>query len=815
MIEQLAGWTFRLRWWWLLSLAVVVSGLWWVTPDIEFDQTVEAFFPPGHPALVSYQRSKDSFGGDHLVYVAYDDPQLWTMAGMDRVRTLADRISKDVPGVVRVDALDRMPVPWKVDAAVEAMNEKSFSFRRIARMIAGRTDVRMLVKFLEDEPERLATNRQRICSHPLYNGLVVDAEGTMTALIVKIDDPEKTDQRRTVTELRRVADSFAVDAGIERVAVAGPPVLVVDGFVSLDKDNRTLGLVAMCLMAVTMLVAVRNPAWALLPLFAGWSTWQLVRATICWFDLKLTLSSGPIIATTVVLCMPAAAHLAVRFRESMLRGESRDDAAVATLRNVFIPIAWCAATAAVGYLATSIATSVQPVFQQGITMFVCNLAAGIITFLLAASAMGFARRPKNHSAAARTPTDSGSGFVARQIGYLTERILARPKTALAAFILPIVVLSFGARSLEFESNYINIYKPHARVTSDYRFVEDRMGGIGLVELVFPAPDEVNPAWIDQLHDSAEALKATDPELVSGVVSLSDVLSLPPVDSTDEDNNETEAKGESVLSARDEYLATKLRLLGRDSYVHVLDNFWNRTDNSMRLLCRVRESAEADRKETCFQSLLASAHSTLSEQTIITGLSHLMTQITSAVIVTAFQSATWATLMIGLMLCLALRSLRLAVLAMVPTMLSVGLVLGVMGWLGLKIDMSTALVASVAIGLSVDDTFHCLLRWKQEVAGGRSRDEALRVAYTGSGPGVVLSSTAVSLGFMAMIVSEFVPTSNFAWLVSVATLGGSLGNLVVLPATLAVFRGRTTKPATAVSTSPLVQTGHHTDEFGDT
>jgi predicted RND superfamily exporter protein len=91
---------------------------------------------------------------------------------------------------------------------------------------------------------------------------------------------------------------------------------------------------------------------------------------------------------------------------------------------------------------------------------------------------------------------------------------------------------------------------------------------------------------------------------------------------------------------------------------------------------------------------------------------------------------------------------------------------------------------------VDDTFHCLLRWKRELKAVRSADEALRVSYAGAGPGVVLSSAAVSLGFLALVFSEFVPTANFGWLVAVATLGGSLGNLVVLPALLAfMYRTR--------------------------
>ena len=235
------------------------------------------------------------------------------------------------------------------------------------------------------------------------------------------------------------------------------------------------------------------------------------------------------------------------------------------------------------------------------------------------------------------------------------------------------------------------------------------------------------------------------------------------------------------------LQTKLSLLSTPAYAHFLNHFWDRTNREqlMRVVVRIRESADAERKQQVFGELLRRAQPQLGAATFVTGLSHLMTQVTQALITTQFESTIWSCALILLMLVLALRSLRLALLALLPTLLAVGLVLGAMGWLGVNIDMSTALVASVAVGLSVDDTFHCLLGWKRETRSGRSPFEALQVSYAGAGPGVVLSSVAVTLGFLAMVFSQFIPVANFGWLVAVATLGGSLGNLVLLPACLAL------------------------------
>ena len=777
MIDRLARNLFRFRYavWAVVIPLIVLS--WIFVPPVEFDQTIEGFFPPDHPALTSYERTKHEFGGDQIVFVAYDDEQLWTNAGMERVRLLANRLEEGVPSVERVDAVDQMPVPWMVDDAVAAATATRFSWMGLIKMVGGRATVSTVVKSLADDPEELTTFRQRIAAHPLFNGLLVDGTGKTTAILVRLDAKAEDQRRPAVLALRRIADEFAKEQKLDHVAVAGPPVLVVDGFVSLDRDNQTLGVVAVVLMAITMLIAVRNPAWAILSIVAGWATWELTRIFITIFHLKLTLSAGPIVAQTVVLCMPAASHLAVRFFSILHTGMKRPDAAHQALTVMFTPVAWCAIASATGYLATWAATTVQPVAQLGITMFACNLIAGALVWALSAGAMTFRIRRGPAEAAS---VEQGTAAVAEGVGRMTGWVLAHPATTLVLFLSPVLLATVGIVWIQFESNYINIHKPRSRIARDYRFIEGRMGGIGLVELISPAPGKMTPEWLDQVGKLTARMRAENPDMVSGVVSLADLLSVPAgVEPQD----------------RERIVDTKIQILEQPKYAHFVNNLWRRHEDDpsadlVRILVRIQESAQPERKEECFHKLLSLTQQELSDQTFITGLSHLMTQITHAVVTTSFRATIWSGLMSLGMLWLALRRLPLAILAFAPTLLAVGLVLGIMGWIGLKIDMSTALVAGVAIGLSVDDAVHCLIRWKQELKAGRPSDEALKVAYAGSGPGVVLSSSAVSLGFLAMLYSEFVPMSSFGWLVAVATAGGSLGNLVVIPAILALLNRRT-------------------------
>ncbi len=141
--------------------------------------------------------------------------------------------------------------------------------------------------------------------------------------------------------------------------------------------------------------------------------------------------------------------------------------------------------------------------------------------------------------------------------------------------------------------------------------------------------------------------------------------------------------------------------------------------------------------------------------------------------------------IGLMMLVAFRSLRLALVALVPNALPIVMVTGVMGWLDLKINMGAAMIAAVSMGLAVDSSIHYITAFCRERRGGRSVDEALDRVQQSVGRAMVFSTLALVVGFSSLCQSQFVPTIYFGALVSLSMLGGLAGNLVLLPLLLRI------------------------------
>jgi predicted RND superfamily exporter protein len=768
-------------------ILLVALGFW--GRRVSYEQSINSFFAEDDPYMRVYQQAAKTFGDDNFVFVVYDDPELLTPRGLDRVSELAAAVAPErIAGVQRVESLDAMPLLWAVDDALLMLdrlpeflrNRALTTAKRAIKNIDLKTNAMTVSGAVRASSENPAALKSRLTRHPLFLGTLIDSRGTTTAVVARLKKTHEHNVIATIAALREAADEFAARHGLGPPAVVGPPVLLADGFAAIEVDGRRLAVIGMILIGVVTLSAVRSVWWAIVPMLAGWVIWLATEEILARFGIKLALSGGPLVAQIIVLTMPAASHLAIHFRDNRRREADPRRAAGATLASVAAPIAWTAITGAIGYGAL-VTSTVMPVRQFGAILGACTFGAAILVMLISPIAMLPPFRLE-------VPVRYGSrSRVAAAMSRLIHWVHRHPVAIVASVAVVVLPLSAGLVRLHYETNYINLFRPETRVVRDYHAVESRLGGIGLVELVVPLGPALTPEILTELRGVEErirAIRVADPRAVAQVLSLATVL-------------DPDARLAGLpADRRSRLLADKLDLIAASPQGELLRSFWNSDAGLTRFLIRLKEQQPAPDKARIFREATADAAGVFGPACYLTGLSFLMTRTTEAIITTQWGTFLWSALGIFLMLTLAFRSPVLAVLAILPTLLSVALVLGLMGWLGIQLDMATALVASVALGLSVDDTFHCLLQFHRHRQTRRFR-RRLFESYQVSGPGVILSSLAVAVGFAALRASEFEPFINFGTMVGIATAGSTLGNLVLLPACLTLGRRwrRTRKPRT--------------------
>jgi predicted RND superfamily exporter protein len=758
-------------------VVVLLVALAWLGKHVRYEQSIQSFFAEDDPAVVDYTRASALFGDDNFIFVCYEDPELLTPPGIERVAELGRLLGpENIPEVVRVESLDTMPLLWELDDRLIEREQKGFM--RALRGFVQNPDVTVgrKIRSARATPESLDELKQKLTTHPLYLGTVIDTRGTTTAVVLRLKPMGEQEPKNTLAALRQRADAFAERHGLGRPALVGPPVLLADGYAAIEVDGQRLARVGMLLIGLVTLSATFSVWWAIVPLVAGWAVWLATDTLLAELGLRLSLSGGPLVAQIIVLTMPAASHLAIHFRDDRRKHPDRRLSGRITLKAVIAPIIWCALTGAIGYGAL-LTSNVVPIRQFGAVLGICTLTAAVLTLVIAPAAMlppfplEFPVHPGSHSR------------LATGLNAMTEWVCRHPTRIVAAVFALVLPLAIGIFRVKTESNYINAFKPTTRVVQDYEFVESRLGGIGVVALVVRPEQELGKDRdisvetlknLNTLESKLERLRVGPERAVTSVMSLATVL--------DPDGRVAALpKGQAAR-----VLKAKLALVRALPQSELLNGFWNRETGWARVMVRVVEQQAAVVKEATFADAERLAQAQFGKESFLTGLSYLLTQTTRGVLATQWTTFFWSAAGILLMMTIAFRGPGLALLALLPTMLAVGFVLGLMGWVGIKLDIATALVASVALGLSVDDTFHCLLQYRRHRAHHHEFERSLKASYAVTGPGVILSSLAVAAGFAVLRFSEFVPFSNFGTMVGIATAGSSVGNLVLLPACLALI-----------------------------
>ena len=217
----------------------------------------------------------------------------------------------------------------------------------------------------------------------------------------------------------------------------------------------------------------------------------------------------------------------------------------------------------------------------------------------------------------------------------------------------------------------------------------------------------------------------------------------------------------------------------------ITSLYNAKEGRMRIMLRARERQPSETKLKLITDVEAAARKRFPEARA-TGLFVLLTYLIESLMGDQVSSFVIAAVAIVVLMAIAYHSLALGSILLIPNLFPIVLVIGAMGWIGLPINIATAMIASVSMGLTVDSSIHYLAGYiDARRRRGHSFSAALKETHQGVGLALVFANIALVAGFSVLALSHFIPLIYFGILVSVAMLGGLLGNLILLPLLLRV------------------------------
>ncbi|REK10624.1 MAG: RND family transporter [Acidobacteria bacterium] len=786
-----------------LLVAFLVAGL----TRFRMEATSDSIVLENDRDLRFYDETRRVFGSDAELYVAVQQQgDLFSRETLDALAGLTADLA-EVDGVDAITSLLSVPL----------FHSPSVGLLQLARGY----------RTLSEPDIDLELARREVLGNPLYSGSLIGEDGEVTIVQLRLDDDEELsrlefrrydlrqqqrdgaldasgeeelervereyrerntrlgDARREQIAAVREAISRHEGGELQRIELGGVPMIAVDIVRYVERDIALFGVAVVVFVLIALAILLRDLKWTLLVTATCAVTVLSVCGLLGWLDWRTTIVTSNLSSLLFIITMAMSVHLVMRYRELHARTPGADQAALtrAAVRAVWWPTLFTAITTVVGFGSLYV-SGIRPVMDFALMMSLGIACAVVFVFgLLPAAGLLWPDGAAPPAEVARLERSSWRGALAA----LTLR---HPVAVTAAAALLLLAGLAGAARLEVENRFMDYFADETPIHRGMVFLDRHLGGTTPLEISIELDDA--DAWLQR--DNLAALRALPPWLaeqpeIGTVTSLDSMVRIV---------EKILANDPSPLLRQAEVNAMLLRTLraqvpeetARLALGPYVDDDYSHT----RVLARVVESdRELDRSQLLQRIDTYLEDTAFAEVARPTGMFVLYNNMLQSLYASQIQTIAAVFAAIGVTFWILFRSLRVALVALVPNLLPTVVVLGFLGWAGVPLNMMTIMIAAVTLGIAVDDTTHYLHRFRHELRGeieaGREVDErALAVrCHNSVGRAIVTTTVAITAGFAILTLSNFVPTVQFGLLTGLAMGVALLADLALLPILLAFVR----------------------------
>jgi predicted RND superfamily exporter protein len=738
-----------------LLVILVVSGLSvWQTLSLRFDTSIEVWFLEKDPDLISYRAYIDAFESDQIIVIAYEDDELWTPAGLAFLDELTTR-TEDVAHV-----------------------QYARSITNSRELISERGSLTTRPFYDRDDPPQPKDLRQRILASDLLRGSLVSDDGTTAAVILTVEALTKESAAKMVIadELRALTAELGAQRGVA-FHIAGA-TMMDDAFFRHTRRDLITVMPAMALMIIlAMLVLFRTWRALLLPLSVVGLACLWVLGVMGTFGLRFTITHSIIFPLLMGVGIASSIHVLSRTITLRRWGESPHEAARNALRYLLAPCFFTAMTTVAG-LCSLLFTSLKPIREFGALASGGVFAAFLLTYGLGPVLLPMMSDPQDDTASLARMWQRWDAWLLR----LAEFAQDHGRTVLVVSAVILGASLIGLKDLHIGNNPLEYYKTDDPVRIDLAFVDARLSGTGSIEVLVDTgvSDGVKqPATLHKLQEVEDFLAEMD--------GVGETLSF--VDLVQELRRALRGGAEAEARIPDSAAEVSQLLLLIDDPVEIerlVDFDYRRA--RIHGTIKLSDAEMLTENVAALEQRIATVF-TPPATASATGSSKLIANMNKYLLRSTLRSMAGAFVIVLFFMTLALRSVRLGLFSMIPNLLPIGIVLGLMGWTGIRLDPGTTMIAAVALGLVVDDTLHFLHQFRDKVHAGENIHDATRDTLMVTGRAIAMTSVILCGAFWLLLFASFIPNIYFGLLCGTAIALALVCNLVVLTAALAVFKPR--------------------------
>lgn len=789
--------------------------------SLQYYQEVVSQYGNSDYLVLSYSPKADLFSDEALADLSILRDSLLALDEVDSITSIVDVPLMQSPPLT-LSEVNTSPIFLQSEGANRELAKQEFNNSPLYRDLLVSEDLATtaLIVQLKSDPELSAAYRQRNTLRNQSKTQQFTSAERDQLKSVSMDYQTRLigfQHRQTVLigEVRQIMQSHQAQAFL---FLGGVPMIASDSISYIKNDLIVFGAAALLVIVLILSIAFRQTTWVLVPLIVCAVTGYLMMCLLGLMNWPVSVVSSNFLSLLLIITLSLNIHLIVRYREiyAVTPTKSKQSLLAETMSSKFIPCLYTALTTIVAF-ASLLVSGIRPVIDFGWMMCIGIVVAMVVTFTVFPALLAVFKPSVKIRA--------GEGNT-KVLDFFARSIDAKAASIIIGFMLVSAFGIYGVTRLTVENRFIDYFKASTEIYQGMHLIDAKLGGTTPLDIILDAPKPLQSAISEEptLEERGSKISEASTNVGDGTDFEEDDYD-DDFDDFDEDSFDTDqtlpgywfkaenlARLDKIHKALDAIpetgkvislataisafnqlkdakpmddidLAFMYQVLSDENKQRLITPYMSADGEQVRLNVRVFESDKnLDRNQLIadVQTMLTQGFGLLESQVHLSGMLVLYNNMLNSLFNSQIMTLGLVFLAIFVMFIVLFRNLKMAMVAIVPNLFAATFVLGLMGVLGIPLDLMTITIAAISVGIAVDDTIHYVHRFTDEYHVTQDYSKALHNSATSIGKAMYYTTLVITVGFMILVFSNFVPTVYFGMLTGVAMVSALVGDLVLLP-----------------------------------
>jgi len=745
--------TKKTAWYVFIAISLISIGIGYGTRFLKFDYDFEKFFPANDEESAFFKAHREKFESDNdFLMVAIEKKSgVFDKQFLTSIDQLTKEIKKETPHVQLVVSItnqeEQLILPGGVRSSRPYIDFKNPDLQRDSLRI-----------FHSDE---------------LISSLIAEDSKSICLFIRHTDYISKKKSDQLLLALSKVIERHH----FEKVHIAGR---TIGQKIYIEKMASEM-IFFLCLSALLIIlflfITFRSMWGIIIPQIVILLSTLLLVGLMGWFNEPINILLITLPSIMFVVSMSDVIHMVASFLDTLRQDISKFEAIRLTLKEVGFSAFLTSITTAIGF-GSLIFVNIQPVQVFGVVAAIGVMIAYVLTMLLLPVLFFLFPAPKY------IYKKKEGVFWQKFLRSWFITLLKKRKLVLMLYGIVAVVSIVGVFQMETNNYLMDDLKSDEPIKQDFNFLDAHYGGIRPFELAITIKDSTLSIWDKEVIRELDQVETYLTNEYGASVKNSLTRTLKVLNRSSHFGNTAYYK---VPESKNDIRTFRriIRIIGKGKYVHsILDSTErvSRINGNFPDIGNIAITAKNKRLKQ-FLSHLASRGKI---EYRITGTAHLFDKNIRYLSVSLVEGLCVSILLIALIMGLVHRSFTMMVISIIPNLIPLLMIGAIMGYFGIQLKTSTAIIFTIAFGIAYDDTIHFLGKYKSELALGKSSVYALKTSYLTKGKAMVLSTLILCCGFLMLLSSSFMGSFYMGLLLSISLFISLIADLTLLPILVYLF-----------------------------